>query len=128
MPGTSINATAITDPVYFIKYEFDESWNAHDLEGVMACFAPGATVIIHPPPPGTPDRLTGYEEITPVVQSLLPGFRVESSAFQTSGTNLKWVATILADSLPAGVTVVKAHCEADFAKGHLSSLTITFTP
>ena len=47
----------MADPVSVVK-DFDEAWNAHDIEGVLAFFTDDAVVRMEPAPPDQAVYLT----------------------------------------------------------------------
>ena len=115
------------DPVAVIG-AFDDAWNLHDVEGVLAFFADDAVVTLVPPPPGAPGTYNGTEEIRGFVQGLISGFRVASRNHRVIGDAVTWESTVSSDAFrQLGIDPVECSAEA-VRREKITSFTVTFSP
>jgi steroid delta-isomerase-like uncharacterized protein/uncharacterized protein (TIGR02246 family) len=97
--------------------QFDAAWNARDLPAIIAFFSDDATLT-------SPDGklYTGKTQIEEYVKSLLPGFRVETSAVRASGDKAMWSFTVHSDAFAQmGVNPAKGEAVAEIMSGKIKS-------
>lgn len=94
-----------------MQQQLDDAANAHDMDAVMKLVADDGAV---KDPMG--EMHNGKDAIRTWMQSLMPGFRVESKNIRQSGDTLMWESTIWADAFAqTGVNPVGATTMAVFS-------------
>ncbi len=96
----------MADPVSVVK-DYDATWNAHDVEGVLSFFTDDAVVRMEPAPPDEFGGVyTGKEQIRRgFVEPLMTGFHVDPSDHQVAGyqegvgDRVIWKARVSSDFL-----------------------------
>jgi hypothetical protein len=113
------------DPINLIQ-SFDAAWNMGDLDAVMAFFADDAIVRLAPPPPDG-GIYSGAARIRAWAESLMPGFRVESSDHCAVGDQVTWSFRAFSDAFQAaGVNPASGRADALLRGEKIQSFTVTF--
>jgi hypothetical protein len=111
-----------------LQNRFDDSWNRHDANGVLALFAEDGKVNLYPPLPGMPPTFDGKPAVTAFVETILPGFHVTSKNVAVSGNNVTWFSTVSFDVMRAdGIDSMDANSDATVVGGKITEFNVRFT-
>ena len=117
------------NPSSFIQTEFVPAMNNHDLEKVVQCFDPKATITFQVAPPGFPSTLQGTEQIRGFFERMIDGFHAEPKDFQATGDQVHWTARITSNMLKQfAVDAAESEATATVKNGKIVSFIPTFPP
>lgn len=109
---------------------FDATWNTHNVPAIMEHFTNDAAAhLAPPPPPPLQAAYVGKDEVRRFVETLMPGFRVDSRDAHVQGDTIVWQSDVSFDVLRHfGVEVAHTRTEVTLRDGKVASFTATFTP
>lgn len=95
--------------------QFNNAWNAGDVEQILSCFAPDAVVRIVPPPaPPEPEQFVGHEAIRRWIgRTLSLPFQVKTSNYRVAGSVVTWDAEFPMEGAAAAPDVSEAVFDGD---------------
>jgi hypothetical protein len=113
---------------------FLEAWNSHDLDRIVATFAPGAViedelVVIDPDRPAGRRTYRGREPIRAFAALATPGFHAELVHSSERGQSVRFVVRVSADGLRRrGVEAIEQHDELRFDGDAVGLFRIRYPP
>lgn len=113
---------------------FEAAWTKHDLDAALKQVGDNATVtwVVDPSTPKKmPDvSFTGHEEIRSFLESDLPGFRIEGTAWKVEGDRAHTAAKLKSEGLKKlGAEVADASFDVLLGRdGKISALTLALSP
>jgi hypothetical protein len=114
--------------VSFVQNQIDAAWNSHDMNRILECFDDNSVITFLPPVSGLPSTARGKEEIRKLVETLLPGFHVESSNIKVHGDRVTWFSRISSDGFRTmGIDSVESNTTATIRNYKVVTFTPSFT-